>query len=188
MFDWVLNALQTRVYKKSVPRSFVKFTGKHLCQSLSFNKVAGLSPATLLKKRLWHGCFPVKFAKFLRTAFSNHRPPPVAASVDFWKFNSLLILPEAAVSRCSYKFRNVHKKTPVLQFYFSKVVGLNFIKKTGVFLWTLWASCELFYSTISGGCLCNAFWSFLQNFGGVLIFEVKPLRNWNFTGNQIHFI
>ena len=23
--------------------------------------------ATLLKKRLWHGCFPVSFAKFLRT-------------------------------------------------------------------------------------------------------------------------
>ena len=39
-------------YKKSVLRDFTKFTGKHLCQSLSFNKVAGLSSATLLKKRL----------------------------------------------------------------------------------------------------------------------------------------
>ena len=168
--------------------NFAKFKIKNVYQSVFFNEVAGLGPATLLKKRLWHGCFPVKFAKFLRTAFSNHRPPPVAASVDFWKFNSLLILPEAAVSRCSYKFCNVHKKTPVLQFYFSKVVGLNFIKKTGVFLWTLWASCELIYRTISGGCLCNAIWNFLQNFSGVLIFEVKPLRNWNFTGNQIQFV
>ena len=26
-------------------------------------------PATLLKKRLWHRCFPVNFAKFLRTPF-----------------------------------------------------------------------------------------------------------------------
>ena len=26
-------------------------------------------PATLLKKRLWHMCFPVNFAKFLRTLF-----------------------------------------------------------------------------------------------------------------------
>ena len=26
-------------------------------------------PATLLKKRLWHRCFPVNFAKFLRTRF-----------------------------------------------------------------------------------------------------------------------
>ena len=49
--------------KKGVLRNFVKFTGKHLCQSHFFNKVA------LLKKRLRHRCFPVNFAKFLRTPF-----------------------------------------------------------------------------------------------------------------------
>ena len=53
--------------KKGVLRNFTKFTGKHLCQSLFFHKVAGLGPATLLKKRLWHRCFPVSFVKFLRT-------------------------------------------------------------------------------------------------------------------------
>ena len=42
--------------KKDVPENFTKFIGKHLCQSL-FNKVAGLRPATLRKKRLWHSCF-----------------------------------------------------------------------------------------------------------------------------------
>ena len=55
--------------KKGVLRNFTKFTGKHLCQSLFFNKVAGLSPAALLRKRLWHRCFPVNFAKFRRTPF-----------------------------------------------------------------------------------------------------------------------
>ena len=30
---------------------------------------AGLRPAILLKKRLWHRCFPVNFANFLRTPF-----------------------------------------------------------------------------------------------------------------------
>ena len=55
--------------EKGSPRNFAKFTGKHLWQSLFFNKVAGLRPATLLKKRLWHWCFPVNFAKFLRTPF-----------------------------------------------------------------------------------------------------------------------
>ena len=55
--------------KKRCSRNFAKFTGKHLCQSLFFNKIAGLRSATLLKKRLWHGCFPVNFAKFLRTPF-----------------------------------------------------------------------------------------------------------------------
>ena len=55
--------------KKGVLRKFAKFTRKHLCQGLFFNKVAGLRPATLLKKRLWHRCFPVNFANFLRTPF-----------------------------------------------------------------------------------------------------------------------
>ena len=55
--------------KKGVLRNFTKFTGKHLCQSLFFNKVAGLRPTTLLKKRLCYRCFPVNFAKFLRTPF-----------------------------------------------------------------------------------------------------------------------
>ena len=54
--------------KKGVLRNLAKFTGKHLCQILFFNKVAGL-PATLLKYRIWHKCFPVNFAKFLRTPF-----------------------------------------------------------------------------------------------------------------------
>ena len=51
--------------KKGVLRNFTKFTGKYLCQRLFFNK----EPATLLKKSLWHRCFPVNFVKFLRTPF-----------------------------------------------------------------------------------------------------------------------
>ena len=52
---------------KGVLRNFAKFTGKHLYQSIFFDKVAGIRPATLLKKRHWHRCFLVNFAKFLRT-------------------------------------------------------------------------------------------------------------------------
>ena len=55
--------------KKGVLRNFAKFTRKHLCQSLFFNKVAGLRPANLLKKRLWRRYFPVNFSKFLGTPF-----------------------------------------------------------------------------------------------------------------------
>ena len=54
------------LYKKGVLKNFANFTGKHLCQSLFFNKVR---PGTLLKRGLWHRCFPVNFAKFLRTPF-----------------------------------------------------------------------------------------------------------------------
>ena len=35
--------------EKGVLKNFTKFTGKYLCWSLLFNKVAGLRPATLLK-------------------------------------------------------------------------------------------------------------------------------------------
>ena len=53
--------------RKGVLRNFEKFTGKHLCQSFLFNKVAGLRTATLLKKRFWYRCFTVNFLKFLKT-------------------------------------------------------------------------------------------------------------------------
>ena len=49
-------------YKNSALKNLAQFTGKHLCQSLFFDKVAGISPATLLKKNLCHRCFPVYFA------------------------------------------------------------------------------------------------------------------------------
>ena len=45
--------------KKGVLKNFANFAGKHLCQSLYFNKFAGLT----------HSCFPVNFAKFLRIPF-----------------------------------------------------------------------------------------------------------------------
>ena len=52
--------------KKDAFKNFIKFIGKYLCWSLFFNK---LRPATLLKKRLKHRCFPVNFVTFLRTPF-----------------------------------------------------------------------------------------------------------------------
>ena len=43
--------------KKGILRNFTKLTGKRLCQSLFFNKVAGLSPAALLRKDSSTGVF-----------------------------------------------------------------------------------------------------------------------------------
>ena len=42
------------------------------------NKVPGLKTAILLKKRLWHKCFPVNFVKVFRAIFC--RTPLVAIS------------------------------------------------------------------------------------------------------------
>ena len=66
---FIVKQPSVRSVRKGVLRNFAQFTGKHLCQSLIFNRVAGLRSAILLKKKLWHKCFPVKFAKFLRTPF-----------------------------------------------------------------------------------------------------------------------
>ena len=68
--------------KKGVPKTFAKFTGKHLCQSLFFNKAAGLRPSTL-KKRIWDRCFPVYFAKFLRKTFFREHLRTTASVKQF---------------------------------------------------------------------------------------------------------
>ena len=63
--------------EKGALRNFPKFTGKQLCQSLFLIELQA-PLATLLKKRLWHRCFPVNFAKFLKTPF--YGAPLVVAS------------------------------------------------------------------------------------------------------------
>ena len=62
------------LYKKGALKSFAKLTGKHLCLSLVFNKM-----------RLRHRCFPVNFAKFLRTPFFTEHLRAIA-SVSSWVF------------------------------------------------------------------------------------------------------
>ena len=53
--------------KKAVLKNFANFTGKHLCWSLFLITLQVFRPAILLKKILLHWCFPMLFAKFLRT-------------------------------------------------------------------------------------------------------------------------
>ena len=85
--SWEVSKAATCSVRKGVLRKFAKFTRKHLRQSLFFNKVAGLWPATLLKKRLWHRCFPVNFLKFLRTPFLTE----TSARCFWWLFDSVFI-------------------------------------------------------------------------------------------------
>ena len=67
--------------KIGVLRNFTKFTGKDLCQSLFFNKVAGLRPATLLKKRLWQRCFFREFCEISKNTFSTEHLQRTASDV-----------------------------------------------------------------------------------------------------------
>ena len=122
-----------------VLRNFAKFTGKDLCQSLCFNKVTGLRPASLLKERLWHRCFPVNFAKFLRTSFS--RTP---LSDCFYHIRGAQICLTDCLNNCYFhravcKQKNIRRNLTKRQ-YFRPVVkmGLQPRKISVTVKWLLW--------------------------------------------------
>ena len=54
--------------KKGVLTNFTKFTGKHLCQSLFFNKVSDLRPAALFKKSMAQ-VFSCEFCEISKNTF-----------------------------------------------------------------------------------------------------------------------
>ena len=56
---------------KGALRNFAKFMGKHQCQNLFFNKVAGLIPATLVKKRLLYSDDEEEGAEYKVKRISN---------------------------------------------------------------------------------------------------------------------
>ena len=57
--------------KKAVLKNFTKFTEKHLCQNLFFNKVAGLG--LLLKKEALTQAFSYEFREIFKNTFLTHR-------------------------------------------------------------------------------------------------------------------
>ena len=65
--------------KTGILENSTKFTGKYLCQSLFFNRVAALRPATLLKKRLTQ-VFSCEICEIFKSTFF-YRTSRVAASV-----------------------------------------------------------------------------------------------------------
>ena len=67
VFLIIIQSLLVFLRHISIPISFIN------CLSFRSSRPEVLReegrPATLLKKRLWHSCFPVNFTKFLRTPF-----------------------------------------------------------------------------------------------------------------------
>ena len=60
------------VLRKRRPQKFRKIHRKIPLPESLFNKVAGISLATLLKKRLWHRWFPMNFAKWEHFFYRTH--------------------------------------------------------------------------------------------------------------------
>ena len=106
--------------KKDVLRNFAKLTGKHLCQSLFFNKVA----ATLLKKRLLHRCFPANFAKFRRTRFLQNTSGRL-----FYQLNYHMVKNSSLPSRIHFFFFHFFRSVQLpLGFYEDNYFSYNHFK------------------------------------------------------------
>ena len=73
-----------------VPKNFAKFTERHLYQNLFLIKLQTSGPDI---KRPWHRCFPVNFAKFIRTSFlTEHLRWPLLSKVWLaWQFSILRV-------------------------------------------------------------------------------------------------
>ena len=67
--------------KKGALRNFAKLTGKDLCQSLFFNKVAGLWLVTLLKKETLEQAFLCEFCEISKNIFSTEHLQTTASDV-----------------------------------------------------------------------------------------------------------
>ena len=90
--------------RKAVLWNLAKFTGKHLCKNLFFNKVATLRPSTVLEKRLWHRCFCTIFKNIF-----YYTTPLVAAFGEYIiKSRVTLVLTKSIVVLISLEI--FHKK------------------------------------------------------------------------------
>ena len=136
-------------HRCSVKKAFLeisKNSQKNTC--LFFNKVAGLRVATLSKKSLWHGCFPVNFCEVSKNTFS-YRTPPVAASETLpnkWPI-------EAAARMCSSK--KVFVKNSQISQVFSREICEMFTfsqnNSSGCFLTQLLLHRKTHFSEIARG-------------------------------------
>ena len=107
---------------KDVLRNFAKFPGKHLCQSLFFNKVAGLMPkgCNFIKKETLAHDFSRKFGKISKNTL-NYIIPLMAASGSLTRF---------WIRPCALKFiqytRGNNSPKTVLKGHYHGCVSINF--------------------------------------------------------------
>ena len=88
-------------------KNFANFTGKHTFWSLFLVK---LQVCNFFKNRFKHTCFPVKFAKSLRTPFFIEHPLWLLLSVVITRINPLKYV--------SNIFSKFHKKTYKMELFY----------------------------------------------------------------------
>ena len=133
-------------YKKGALKKFHKVHLKTPVLESLFNRVPGLMPATLLKKRLQRRCFQVNFVKFLRTPFLQNTSV-ICLTVPFHKkvlYNCLNLL----------LLEKWTKLTILLSFHFANT------------FYTLYCECILYSLRASDGSFYPIF---LRRFGYLLV-------------------
>ena len=90
-------------------------------------------PVTLLKKRLWHRCFPVNFVKFLRTPF-------------FIEHLLLILLFEAPVIIIS-SLKVQREYVPHLKRFFFNLLCFNKLQRTLFLMFYFWLIESYYYKT-----------------------------------------
>ena len=86
-FDKIRSTHRRCSVKKSVLRNFAKVTGKYLCQSLFFNKVAGLA-CNFIKKESLAQVFSCEFCEISENTFFHRRPLAAASEISDIDFHS----------------------------------------------------------------------------------------------------
>ena len=96
-------------------KNFAKFTWKHLCQSLFFNKVAGLRPqaCNFIKKETLAQVFSCKFCEILKNTFFQVTPPLAGVRKVF----ALEVFLEKGDLKICSKF---YRRTPMPKWEFNK--------------------------------------------------------------------
>ena len=78
-------AVVRRYFSKQVFLKVSQISQENTFAAVPFNKVTGLKAWNFIKKKLQHRCFPVKFAKCLRTYFLQN-----TSGGCFWKWKDVL--------------------------------------------------------------------------------------------------
>ena len=91
--------------RKGVLRNFAKFTGKHLCQSLFFNKVADLRPEAynFIKKETLAQVFPCEFCEISKKNFFTEHLPATASDLKNTSFYRTPLVAASEQYQCQLK-------------------------------------------------------------------------------------